>query len=302
MVTKDDFLKLLSADLGLMPDRIEHIIKTAPLRYKKFKIPKRDGTSRTVAQPAREVKAIQRLLVKKLALPVHSAATAYKAGSSIKINAKCHISNNFLLKMDFRNFFPSIYFEDIAKHIERVLPGTYDLEVRELIARACTWTSNRKPPLRLCIGAPSSPAISNSILYEFDTLLSGITAEKGVVYTRYADDLTFSASEKNVLEKFPKLVLGLINDLEYPRLKVNQSKTVFASKAGNRTVTGITLNSVDELSVGRDRKRLISAMYHNYHFGKLSEKEIQRLFGLLAFVDSIEPGFSARLKLKYRHK
>ena len=302
MVTKDDLLKLLSTDLGLMPDRIEHIIKTAPLRYKKFKIPKRDGSLRTVAQPAREVKAIQRLLVEKLNLPVHLAATAYKAKSSIKINAKYHVGNNFLLKMDFKNFFPSIYFEDIIRYIEKALPGAYDLEARELIARACTWTSNRKPPLRLCIGAPSSPAISNSILYDFDAQITEFASQQKVAYTRYADDLTFSSSERNVLEKFPEIVLKLLNNLEYPKLKINKAKTVFASKAGNRTVTGITLNSDGELSVGRDRKRLVGAMYHRYRLGSLSEKDVQRLFGLLAFVDSIEPGFSAKLKRKHDSK
>ena len=302
MISKDDFLKVLSTELGLMPDRIEHIIKTAPLRYKKFSIPKRDGSSRLVAQPAREVKAIQRLIVKKLNFPVHSVATAYRAGSSIKINAKSHVGNDYLLKMDFRNFFPSIFFEDIVKHIEFSFPGSYDNETKELIAKACTWTSNRKPPLRLCIGAPSSPVISNSILYVFDAQLFKLASEQGIVYTRYADDLTFSTSQKGFLDKLPPLILDLLKKLEYPKLKINQSKTVFASKSGNRTVTGITLNSIGELSVGRDRKRLISSMYHHYHIGRLSEKDIQKLFGLLAFVDSIEPGFSERLKVKFKRK
>jgi RNA-directed DNA polymerase len=107
MYSSLELIRSLSFDLGMLPIQLEQIIRTAPLRYKVFEIPKRDGSPRIVAQPAREVKAIQRWLVKDLStiLPVHSAATAYQKGTSIKINADRHARSNFILKMDFKNFF-----------------------------------------------------------------------------------------------------------------------------------------------------------------------------------------------------
>ena len=121
MLSSEGLVKALAADLGMLPSQIELISRTAPLRYKVFTIPKRDGTLRVVAQPAREVKAIQRWLIKRLVaeLPVHQAATAYQMGTSIKLNAERHINSNFILKMDFKNFFPSIEAKDISAHLKK---------------------------------------------------------------------------------------------------------------------------------------------------------------------------------------
>ena len=78
-----ELVRKMSIDLGMLPSHLESIIKTAPLRYKKFTIPKRDGSKRNVAQPAREVKSIQRWIVKELRphLPIHPSVTAYESGS-----------------------------------------------------------------------------------------------------------------------------------------------------------------------------------------------------------------------------
>ena len=302
MRNKSDLISKISAELGMLPERVAHIIQTAPLRYKQFEIPKKTGGKRLVAQPAREVKAIQRILMRHIPLPVHSVAMAYQPGTSIKKNAQRHVGNKYLLKMDFSDFFPSILFEDVAKHIESIFPQEFTEDAKELIARIYTWTPNRKPPLRLCIGAPSSPMVSNSIMFAFDESLNMLAKDNGVIYTRYADDLTLSTNAKNILAKFPQMIQIEVEKLNYPKIKINHKKTVFASTAGNRTVTGVTLNSEGALSVGRDRKRLVSSMYHRYVLGLLNAEEVEKLFGLLSFINSIEPGFSDKLKIKHQKK
>jgi RNA-directed DNA polymerase len=137
MLSRSDLVKALSGELGMLPIQLELIIRTAPLRYKVFTIPKRDGSPRTVAQPAREVKAIQRWLVNDLntVLPVHQAATAYRKGTSIKINAAKHVQSNFILKMDFKNFFPSIEFKDLCAHLQKYASEKYDESAIHMIAR-----------------------------------------------------------------------------------------------------------------------------------------------------------------------
>jgi hypothetical protein len=96
------------------------------------------------------------------------------------------------------------------------------------------------------------------------------------------------------------LIKAMLNELEYPDIKINTKKTVFASRKGRRNVTGVVLTPDKKLSVGRERKKTIRAMYHRHRCGLLDQKEQERLAGLLSFVDSIEPGFSERLAKSYR--
>lgn|SRR5690606_19672026 len=101
------FINEMAVDLGIPPKRLRHVIRTAPLRYKVFYIKKRSGGRREVAQPAREVKAIQRWLMTKLAatLPLHKAATAYVRGSSIKKTRARTFRTHTFLKWILRIFF-----------------------------------------------------------------------------------------------------------------------------------------------------------------------------------------------------
>lgn len=293
----------MANDFGMLPGQLASVIKTAPLRYKVFTIPKRDGTPRTIAQPAREVKAIQRWLINELRpqLPIHDAATAYEPGTSIKKNAEMHVWSRFILKMDFSNFFPSISAEALRLHLERHCANRYSLADRHSIVRACTWLPERLSTLQLCIGAPSSPLLSNSVMYEFDCAVAEKALSEGVTYSRYADDITFSSSERGVLAQYSHFVDETLRQLTYPKVAVNSRKTVHASRAGRRVVTGLILTPDGKISVGRDRKRLARSMFHRRTLGLLSADESSELDGLLAFIDSVEPGFSDRLRAAARN-
>lgn len=304
MLNAQELVKQLSIDIGILPGHLREIIRTAPLRYKVFTIPKKNGGVREVAQPAREVKKIQRWIVEKLTplLPIHEVTTAYKINSSIKKNAGPHADNNFLLKVDFKNFFPSILRSDIERHLDMHCSEHYDESAIALIAHCLCWAPNRTPPLRLCIGAPSSPLISNSILYSFDSIIFDAAQKNGIIYTRYADDISISCSKRGKLDEMLALIEATLKEMDYPSITINASKTIFASRKGHRFVTGIVLTPEKKLSVGRDRKKLVRAMYYRFRIGLLSEKEQARLAGLLAFVESIEPGFKDRLKNSYESR
>ena len=110
----------IADEFRLPKNVVEMIIATAPYRYKVYKVKKKSGAGeRVIAQPAKEVKALQRYLVNDILnqLPLHEAATAYRKGSSIRHNAEKHVNNNFLLKMDFTDFFPSLRPDDLKQHI-----------------------------------------------------------------------------------------------------------------------------------------------------------------------------------------
>lgn len=274
---------------------------TCPHRYKIYKIPKRNSKGlRTIAHPSKELKFIQKIIISYLSdkLPVHKCAYAYKLGISIKENAMVHLNTKYLLKMDFTNFFPSItpvlFFSALEKSgLE------FDDSDKFLLRNFLFCRFDRSAPLKLSIGAPSSPLISNFIMFWFDEELESMCDKKEINYTRYADDLTFSTRVKNILFDVPDIVIKSLETNTEGHIKINESKTVFASKAHNRHVTGVTLSNDDVLSIGRERKRLISSMIHKFVNNLLDEENVLELHGLLSFASHIEPDFYKRMCKKY---
>ena len=274
---------------------------TAPHRYKKYEIPKRSGNgTRTIAQPSRQLKYIQRLILSELMklLVPHQSAFAYIKNISIKNNAEVHVNSRYLLKMDFKDFFPSITPELMFQEYIR-FGVTFTDEDVELLSNIFFFKLRKNSKLRLSIGAPSSPFISNIVMRNFDFVVSQICEEKKIKYTRYADDLTFSSNIRNILFDVPEMVTNTLRSEGYGSIKVNKEKTVFASKGNNRHVTGITLSNEGELSVGRNKKRELSAAIHKFSLGNLCDSEVEKLKGELAFVFFVEPTFKVRMQCKY---
>jgi hypothetical protein len=244
------------------------------------------------------VKAIQRLVLVDLQkiFPVHSAAHAYVKGRGIRTNAMRHVHGSFIAKFDFSNFFPSIGPPDLITHIERRAMGRFTAAEIDQLCRIIFWQPKGTKIPRLSIGAPSSPFVSNAIVYDIDIALDQIARNVNAQYTRYADDLTFSTTRAHVLDRLPILVRDVLRGAEYPRLTLNDAKTVFASKKGRREVTGLVINSNNQISLGRTRKRTIRSMAHKRSLGQLDANGQKQLNGLLAFANDIEPSFVRSLR------
>jgi len=101
----------------------------------------------------------------------------------------------------------------------------------------------------------------------------------GVVYTRYADDLSFSTDSKGVLFEFPKIVSKNLRKIAYPRIEVNQNKTVFLSRRRNMHVTGLVLAVDGRVSIGRKKKRYIKSLVFRELKNDLSREEKEYLVG-----------------------
>lgn len=291
--------KILS-EFMILPSELNRIISTAPHRYKVFYIPKkRAGELREIAQPAKELKALQTWLVSYLIerLPVHDCAVAYRIERGIKYNALRHAGKKFVLKMDLENFFPSIVEGDIKSHLAKYCPNEFTGPEVDDICKLVLWFSNFRR--QLCVGAPSSPFISNTILYDLDQAIYVFCSNLGVTYTRYADDLIFSTNRENVLTEVEHFIYGALRELSYPKLVVNKKKTVHTSKGRGIFITGVVITPPGALSIGRERKRLIRASIHHFLNQKLSYKETEQLNGLLAFSQDVEPSFIQSMKLKY---
>jgi RNA-directed DNA polymerase len=292
-------IDLLISQSGLVQSDLEQLIKTAPRRYKVFEIPKRSGGMREIAQPAREVKMLQRIVVEHILtkLPVHEAARAYRKGISIRENASAHAGCGPILKMDFSDFFPSIRSTDWQLYCNQ--NNILDPIDRSISSQILFRRLKGERLLKLSIGAPSSPMLCNVLMYNFDGIVAGEAARRGISYTRYADDLTFSGQRIGMLKDMVKIVESAVREIALPRLAINSAKTVFVTTSRRRVVTGVTLTNDGGLSLGRDRKRLISSQVHHASVGRLSTDDLARLAGQLAFVNVIEPDFIAKLRARY---
>lgn len=293
-------LQKLSLQLGIGRSDLRHIIATAPKRYKVYPIAKRRGGTRTIAQPSRELKAIQRIVLREVLskFPVHAAATGYAEGRSILHNAKAHAANPVILKLDFRNFFPSLVKEDWWHLLKSTDIG---LDVDEIwwSTLILFWGQKSATPKCLSIGAPTSPALSNIILYQLDVQLAAVAALTGTTYTRYADDITASGEEIEHLIQFETMARSIVKSMSSPRLTFNDEKRGIYTSGQRRMVTGLVITPKGDISIGRHRKRLISAMIHHWSKNLLDDKAKAELKGLIAFCIASEPEFVSRLRAKY---
>lgn len=291
----------LSEKLLMSQEELLRFALTMPRRYKKYYIPKRNSIElRLIAQPSQEAKFIQRVLVEELRgfFPVHKAATAYEKDTGIRLNALRHKNSRYLLKMDFKNFFPSIT-PELLFMVANDCGIQFNVIDRILLENALFFRSTRRSKLRLSIGAPSSPFISNFVMNKFDENVMAYCVPRNISYTRYADDLTFTSREKGVLFEMPNIVKENLVKFCFGKIRINSDKTVFSSKAFNRHVTGIVLTNDDQLSIGRARKREIASLINSFKFGRLEPDACLRLKGLISYAHHIEPDFIARMKRKY---
>jgi hypothetical protein len=88
-------------------------------------------------------------------------------------------------------------------------------------------------------------------------------------------------------------------EVKSPSLKINETKTILATRKYKRQVTGLILANEGKVSIGRYRKRRIRAALHYYMHGRLDDDAQARLSGMLAFVNNAEPEFLSRLRVKY---
>lgn len=290
---------LLLRDLPFSRSELMNLVRSAPHRYKVYGVPKRSGKGfRLIAQPSPEVKLLQRWIAAHVLVkyPIHSAAMAYRANISIRENAAKHVRQRFLLKMDFKDFFPSIKASDFEQHTQK-----YAAEFSGDIA-PLSHILFRKPKktadLVLSIGAPSSPVVSNTIVYDLDVEISRYTSGNRIIYTRYADDLIFSTNDRDVLKELYEFVKNACGRLNYPQLTLNFEKTVFSSKKWNRTVTGLVLSNDQKVSIGWEKKRELRLQIHRYLMGKLAAEDVAKLRGYLAFVRDVEPTLFEKCRSK----
>ena len=233
--------------------------------YRKFSIAKRSGRYRVIKAPDSRLKLIQRklaLLLDKL-YRVRNPVHGFVPKRSVKSNAEAHVSKRHVINIDLEDFFGSITERRVRGLLEAL---GLSARISEIIARLCCYEG--------CLpqGAPTSPVISNMICFRMDSELLQFAKSARAIYTRYADDITFSAFQKpsGVFESTIPAPGKFSADLLAKRLLViigsngfaiNPNKVHYADSNARRVVTGLKIN--ERINVDRRYVRNLRATLHS---------------------------------------
>jgi RNA-directed DNA polymerase len=256
-----------------------------------------------------KLKAAQRWILRNVVerLPVHGATHGFLADRSIATNAAAHTGARIVLKVDLKDFFPTVTFRR-AKGIFR--RAGYRDQVATLMALVCTEAPREivehegkqyfvaLGPRCLPQGAPTSPGLTNTLCLRLDRRLTGLAKKLGWRYTRYADDLTFSLPEEHKDKPRVGALLGSIGRIAVDEgFRVHPDKTHVARSGGRQKVTGLVVNGAGTPRVPRALKRQLRAAVHNLAHGKpLQHGDTPaRLAGYAAYVYMTDPALGARL-------
>ena len=278
-----DHLALL---LGRTNEYLASAVNRPSYHYRTFSIPKRLGGERLISSPYPALLECQQWINKNILykLKTHKAAHGFVRQKSIVSNAKKHLNKKCLLKMDLLNFFPSINLRRVIAIFRSV---GYPPNISFYIASLCCLEDS------LPQGAATSPALSNLVAFKLDLRLNALSKQFKLVYTRYADDLTFSG--RHIGLGFLSLVSSIIDDEGF---SANHSKTKLIRGEGKKIVTGISVKD-KTLKLPRAYKRKLRQEVHYIHKHGYIEhlrnrkiqdlKYIERLYGKVQFWLSIEP-------------
>ncbi len=255
------------ADLLEVKDRLLiYLLYVMPIqkKYVSFFVPKRSGGSRLISSPAISLKVTQRRLNQVLNT-VYSAkeqVTGFVQNRSIVSNAEIHVRQNYVLNIDLKDFFPSINFGRVRGMF---MANPYRLQpaVATILTNLICF-ENQLPQ-----GAPTSPTVSNMICAKMDSQLSWLAEKHKCLYTRYADDITFSTSRSHFPNALARRIAGgkrykvgavLQKSVRDNGFEINPDKVRIQHTTERQEVTGLVTNT--KVNVPRSFVRQIRAMLH----------------------------------------
>ncbi|GLI34008.1 retron St85 family RNA-directed DNA polymerase [Desulforhabdus amnigena] len=249
----------LARFLDLDKENLLRLIQNKESYYHSFYIPKSHGGKRHICAPKAELKAIQKGILTEILekVFVHPCANGFRRGRSIVSNAQNHVGQEIIIKMDIKDFFPSITFARVK--------GVYlDLGYPEGTAEALTELSTYKG--RLPMGAPTSPYLSNIVSSRMDRRFAGLAQKMDFHYSRYADDLAFSSNDPT----FNRWIPFFRHIIEDEGFEVNEKKVAIARKGGRQKLTGVVVNR--KINTQRDEYKRLRAVIHNCLNGDIQEQ------------------------------
>ena len=312
--------------LNYKPSRLTYLLyKINPTdRYTQFSITKKNGGKRVINSPIEKLKTLQKnlsILLLDCIDDINSSkskkstlAHGFVRKKSIITNAEMHKNSKNILNIDLEDFFGQFNFGRVRGFFLSNKNFLLHKDIATLIAQI-SCHNNELPQ-----GSPCSPVITNLITHSLDIRLASMAKKHSCIYSRYADDITFS-TRKN---KFPEQIMvqnetGFIpsrklnKEISRSGFKLNHKKTRIQYKDSRQDVTGLIVNK--KIGVKKEYRQITKSMCNNlFHTGEFTklvdgkhEKgSIVELEGRLNFIDSIDfynrLNYSTKLSIHYQHR
>ncbi len=223
---------------------------------------------------------------------------AYTKRRSIYTNAMLHLNNDIYIKMDVKDFFPSLshdyLVESMYRELNRKVKQNITLQECKNIVDNSTVNKRGLP-----LGLLPSPTLSNIYMKKFDIVFYSRLKKIGldnVLYTRYADDLFISFKSGSVSADTNEIIKLCSRELSKCYLQINENKTkiINLNKSNHVKIAGINITILSgdtrRLSVGRStvRRLYFNAISAHGSVESISDLEIQQIKGMHSFILSIE--------------
>lgn len=290
--TRNDFAKFIGVKLQTLTYLL--YIKKIDNCYNTLEIPKKNGDTRTICVPNKNLKKVQKKLYNKLSTYYDEIKTqnnftskishGFEKNRSIVTNAEVHKNKRYVVNLDLLDFFPSINFGRVRSYF---IKNNY-FEINDDIATILAQLTCYKGTLPQ--GASTSPLIANMICNIMDIRILKIAKKYRLDYTRYADDLTFSTNNKYFLNDYDKFLEDIKNIIHRSGFELNSKKTRLLFSNSRQEVTGLVVNK--KISVPKEyyknTRAMAHSLYKNGYF--LIDDEvgtIEQLEGRFSFINQI---------------
>lgn len=235
--------------------------------YLKYEIPKRNNKLRVLHEPTLKLKIIQKKILREILEQywlnhvqdnIKESSVWFHQWKSVLDNAKPHINKDVVIKIDLKNYFPSIGQNRIFGVFRKRFNCNYNIS--NYLAWLCTF-ENELPQW-----APTSPMLANIVSINLDIRILRYIEEIeknnsiNLNYTRYADDITisFNSSKTFLIDCICNRMFDIIEDENF---MVNYSKFRIIKKNRQQKITWIIVN--DKLSIWRKDFKRMKAIVNN---------------------------------------
>lgn len=220
--------------------------------YRSFEIPKKSGGVRTISAPTKMLKSLltytNRILSAFYEAP--ECAMGFVPSKSIVDNAEKHIGKHYVFNTDLKDFFPSISKSRVWATL-KCPPFSFNDTIADAIAGLCCTEMDKDGETVIVLpqGSPCSPVLTNIVCQNLDRQLSRLAGQYHIVYSRYADDITFS-SDHNVYQEDGDFRKDLLTIIAKEHFSLNEKKTRLQKTGCRQEVTGLIVS--DRVNVPRN--------------------------------------------------
>ena len=203
------------------------------------------GGYRIVCRPLDESllrlqKRLKEFIDRKVLDP-HPNVHGFTRGRGTATNAIAHLNARALLTVDITDFFSSIGREQVETALQAH-------GANQTIAEAITNVSTFRDSL--ATGFSTSPVLSNLVFRPLDDEYRAFALDNELMYTPYADDLTFSGD--SVGDEHLQMIKDVLLSFGF---QTNKRKVRFQRKGHQQLVTGLAIAHADHLRLPKAQKK-----------------------------------------------